>query len=342
MEKSILFPPSGTFRAVFLYVGQGESTLLIIPDGVTHRYVLVDSNIDEENGGKEVKELLESIDKGNIIFINTHPHNDHIKGLKEIKGNIKEVWHSGHKPSKEHQDAYKELEKVMENVGNGNIYYLRGSRDNNTLHTDQEEASKVIRKIGDVDFQVFSPAEYVCKDIEGETPKQRDARIHEQCGVVKFTYKDKSILLTGDSDKTAWKEYIANYYKDKLKSDILSASHHGSHSFFRSESDEDKDVYEGHMSLIDPDYLIVSAPKREKSQHGHPHEDALKIYRKYIKEENIFHLGKDEESVVADIDARGGLSIYKVNKNTTIKHNSPNVIYETTRRTKPYNSLGNR
>ncbi len=335
MEESILFPPSGTFRVIFFYVGQGESTLLIIPDGVTHNYVLVDSNIDEENGGKEVKELLERIDKDNIVFINTHPHNDHIKGLKEIKSKIKEVWHSGHIPSKEHEDTYKELEKAMEKVGNSNIFYLRGSRDNNTLHTDHEEVSKVIRKIGDVDFQVFAPAEYVSNEIQGETPKQRDARIHEQCGVIKFTYKDKSILLTGDSDKVAWKEYIANYYKDKLKSDILSASHHGSHSFFREEGDENEDVYEDHMSLIDPDYLIISAPKREKSQHGHPHEDALEIYRKYVGGDNIFHLGKDEKSVVADIDTGGGLSIYMEGEGVT--DDSSNIIGKYKRDSRPYN-----
>lgn len=334
MEKSMLLPPIGTFRTIFLYVGQGESTLLIIPDGATHRYVLVDSNIDEENGGGEIKEFLEGIAKDNIIFINTHPHNDHIKGLEGIKDTIKEVWHSGHKPSRKHQDAYKELESVMGKVGNDNVFYLRGSKDNNTLHTDQEEVSKVFRKIGDVEFQVFAPAKYVCEDIEGETPEQRDTRIHEQCGVIKLMYKGRSILLTGDSDKTAWKDYITNYYKDNLKSDVLSASHHGSHSFFK-EGDEDEDVYEDHMRIINPDYLIISAPKREKSQHGHPHEDALVLYQKYIKGENIFHLGKDEKSVVADIDTGGGLSIYKEGEGMT--DDSSNIIGKYKRESRPYN-----
>ena len=31
--QEILIPPEGVFRVTFLYVGQGDSTLLTIPDG---------------------------------------------------------------------------------------------------------------------------------------------------------------------------------------------------------------------------------------------------------------------------------------------------------------------
>ena len=336
MNKDLLFPNNGIFRTIFLYVGQGETTLLIIPDGDKHKYILVDLNIDLENNGKNIKSLLNDIGRNNLIFINTHPHNDHTRGLKEISDIIKEVWHSGHKPGKKNEVSFKELEEIIKKVGEKNVFYLRGSNDSNILYTDRDETSKIVKKIGDIDFQVFSPAKYVCEDIDNETPEERIERIHEQCGVIKFIYKGKSILITGDSNKIAWKNYITNYYKDNLKSDILSAPHHGSRSFFKNKED-DTDVYKDHIKKINPEYLIISAPKQKDSPHNHPHDDALEIYEKYIKKENIYHLGKDEKSMILDIDKNGKIDIYKNDSNLTLKNNIPTIIYETRSKFKPYN-----
>ncbi len=315
MEKDIFFPDKGIFRTIFLYVGQGESTLMIVPDGDSHRYLLVDSNYKKDDELiEDIPLIFKEIDRDDIIFVNTHPHKDHIAGVKEIKDCISEVWHSGHTPGKEHEDAFKELNEVIKKVGDSNVFYLRGSNDKNVLHTDKEEKSKTDRKIGDIDFQVLSPAKYVCEEIDDETPDQRAKRIHEQCGVIKFIYKDKSILLTGDSDKAAWKEHITDYYKDDLKSDVLSASHHGSVSFFKDKEKEDDDVYLDHMDNIKPDYLIISAPKQEDSPHDHPDDEALELYEDYVSKENTYHLGEDEKSIIVDIDAGGSLKIYNGDK----------------------------
>lgn len=311
IKKEILLPPVGTFRTIFLYVGQGEATLMIIPDENSRQYVLIDSNFDKERNSINIKELTSSLADAEVIFINTHPHNDHVRGVADIKEKIKEVWHSGHVPSKKYGESFKELEDVIKKVGDKNVYYLRGSRDFNTLHTDREETSKVVRKIGEVDYRIFSPAKYVCEDIDGEDPEARRKRIHEQCGVFKFIYKNKSILLTGDSNKTAWKDYIVNYYKDALKSNVLSGAHHGSRTFFK-ENEEDEEVYEEHMKKIAPEYLVISAPKQNDSPHDHPHNDAMEIYKKYVKEENIFHLGKSERCIQVDINSTGDMDIREI------------------------------
>jgi len=325
--KEILLPPVGTFRTIFLYVGQGEATLMIIPDGNSHQYALIDSNVNKEGNGKSIKELISSIKDAEIIFINTHPHDDHVRGVADIKEKIKEVWHSGHIPSKKYGESFKELEHVIKKVGDKSVYYLRGSRDLNVLHTDREETSKVVRKIGEVDYQVFSPAKYVCDDIDGEDPEAKRKRIHEQCGVIKFIYKDKSILLTGDSNKTSWKDYIVNYYEDAIKSDVLSGAHHGSRTFFKDD-EGDEDIYEEHIKKIAPNYLIISAPKQKDSPHDHPHDDAMELYKKYVKEENIFHLGEDEESVIVDIDINGTINIHKEEVGAD-DVSGDSIIYET-------------
>src|SRR5690606_16235581 len=123
---------------------------------------------------------------------------------------------------------------------------------------------------------------------------ERNKRIHEQCGVIKFSYGNpsKSILFTGDSDKIAWKDHITNYHYDQLPSAVLSASHHGSRTFFKQDKD-DAEPYEDHIEQIKPTYLIISAPRREDSPHEHPHKDAMELYEKYIDEDGIFHLGKE-------------------------------------------------
>jgi hypothetical protein len=45
--KEIIVPnEKGVFRVVFLYVGQGDSTLLVVPNGDEYKYVLIDSNLN--------------------------------------------------------------------------------------------------------------------------------------------------------------------------------------------------------------------------------------------------------------------------------------------------------
>jgi competence protein ComEC len=243
-------------------------------------------------------------------FINTHPHNDHIGGIKEVYDEIgfSEVWHSNHKPAGEHKKKYKDFQYVLEKVGKSNEYFLKGTNELNKIRKSDDK--EIIKKLGQIDYQVFSPAEYLCEDIEDADADERNKRIHEQCGVIKFTYgKDaKSVLITGDSDKEAWKEHITDYHMDNLPSYVLSASHHGSRTFFK-DNEEDEDIYETHIENIQPTYLIISAPKKEDSPHGHPHDDAMDLYKKHVEEDNILHLGANTESVIVDIDSDGNIEI---------------------------------
>ena len=306
--SDIFNPPTGTFRTVFLYVGQGDATLMMIPDGNEHKFVLIDSNKDDKNNGVDIPSLLKDrVQAGELVFINTHPHKDHLRGVNDIHDvvTIGEIWHSGHLPHKDNREDYDKMQKIISKIGDKNQYYLRGSNEENVVHTDREETSKLNKKIGEVDLRVFSPAKYVCEEIDDEEPETRRKQIHEQCGVIKFSYKDKSILITGDSDKKAWMENITPYHGDFLKSDVLSASHHGSRSFFK-EGEEDKSPFKEHIDKINPEYLIISAPKN--SPHDHPHDDAMEIYREYIPEEGIFNLGDKEQSLIVDIDSNGDIS----------------------------------
>lgn len=302
--ENIFSPEKWVFRTIFLYVWQWESTLMIIPDGESHKYVLIDSNIiEDDNAAIDISDVLSwQIAKNELIFINTHPHKDHLKWIDKIHENlwVWEIWHSWHTPHKDNKEEYEKMKNVIDDIWEDNEYYLKWSNEKNNIHSNIEEDSKIEKRIWDVDFQVFSPAQYVIDDIEEETEETRRNRIHEQCWVIKFTYKDKSILITWDSDKKAWKEHITEYYKDVLQSDILSAAHHGSRSFFKDWED-DEDIFEEHLEKINPTYLVISAPK--ESEFEHPHSDALEIYERYVEKKNIYNLWDKEKSLVIDIDS---------------------------------------
>lgn len=316
--KKIIKPiKAGIFRTIFLYTGQGESTLMVIPTGPNvsdYKYVLIDCDEDREKNEIDIVKMLKDLfqDEGKLsVFINTHPHKDHLAGIKNIYDEIgiDEVWHSNHKPSGKDNDAYNELKYVLKKVSKSNEYHLKGTNDNNTVRTIDDY--KTVKQLGGIDYQVLSPAEHICDEIDDEDYETRRRRIHEQCGVIKFSYKDKHILITGDSDKKAWQETITKYYEDVLPSDVLSASHHGSRTFFKN-GEDDKDVFEEHIETISPTYLIISAPKQEDSDHDHPHDDAMELYKKHIEKDNIFHMGNEDGEpycVIVDIDDSGNLSV---------------------------------
>jgi len=315
VAQDLIIPnESGIFRIIFLYVGQGEATLLVVPDSNKFKYILIDTNIDKVNEGIDLPYLLKDLlDNQSLdIVINTHPHVDHLAGIEEIyeRVGIEEIWHSGHKPGKKHNDAYQNLQSVIKKIGKENEYVLMGTNDLNKIRKNDKE-TEIIKKIGDVDYQVLSPAEYVSDEIDNEKPEKRYQRIHEQCAVIKFSFGSdncSNILITGDSDKAAWENYITAYHKDSLQSQVLSASHHGSRTFFKT-SEDDENPFENHIATIEPDYIIISSPKQSESKHDHPHDDALRIYKKYVDEEDILHLGKNRECIIIDITSSGNISL---------------------------------
>lgn len=310
--KDIIVPVEpNIFRTIFLYVGQGDSTLLVVPDGDQYKYVLIDSNYDENAGGIDILKLLEDLfdgqDGGLDVYINTHPHKDHLGKVKEIyeQIGIGQLWHSGHKPGGEHKETYEDLEFVIKELGEENVSRLRGSKEENKLDEEGIE-------LGDINYNILAPADYVSDEIEGEKPEERYSRIHEQCGVIRFKYgeDEKQILITGDADYKAWKDNITDYHKNRLPSTVLSAAHHGSRSFFWKDADTDEDPYKEHLEIIDPSYVIVSAPKEKESKHDHPHQEAMDLYRENVGDDAVFHLGEKRECIIVDITSEGGIDLY--------------------------------
>lgn len=290
--------PEGTsvlVRVCFLYVGQGSSIILLVRDGSSYRALLIDSNLGRKCGGIDVPALVKDLlpDGKLYAFVNTHPHDDHLKGLKEVSEavTVERVWHTGFDPGKKSGNHYKELEDLIADVKKRNkeddaIRVLRGSDSP--------------RKLLDAEVYTLAPAQHVKNEIDDEKDADaRYARIHEYCSVMRFGKGKTWILVTGDADLDAFREHITKHHKDRLPSFVLDASHHGSRSFFKK--DKDAEPYLDALEAIDPEYVVISAPTQGESPYDHPDEDAMKLYREQVGKKNVLHTGKDRETFFFDI-----------------------------------------
>lgn len=295
VATSVLWPNSKNVvvRVCFLYVGQGSSIVLLVRDKSTYRILVVDSNLDDTNGGIDVPELVKDLSPDGHIyaFVNTHPHDDHLRGVKEIAETVivDNVWHSGHKPSKKYGNYHPDLTALIKDVEQRNgaaaVLELDGSRDEKALF--------------DARYYVLAPADHVNDDVNDEDPDVRYRRIHENCSVLRVGTAPAWALITGDADLVAFRDHITTYHRSRLKAFLLDASHHGSRSFFKK--NEDDDPFLDALEAIDPKYVVISAPTAEESRHDHPHPDAVKIYANHVGAKNVLHTGNDRETFFFDI-----------------------------------------
>lgn len=308
VAQDVIWPSSDEdvlVRAVYLYVGQGDATIFMVKDGDTYRVVLVDINRDEKNGGIDVPKLMEDLledDDGQLVFCNTHPHSDHLRDIEPLSDevDIHEVWHSGHKPSKDHNDAYKSLQKVIKKV--------------KKKHGDDAEtelrASSVAKTMGDGKYFVLWPDKAITDEIADEKPAERSRRIHEQCAVLKFGDGSTWAMQLGDADRDAFEKNLMKKprLKAKLKAQVLGGSHHGSDTFFKYSSDDE--AYKKGLKEIDPTYVVISAPKRSESPHNHPDKDAMSYYEEQVaSKDDVLHTGKNRKSFICDIFSDGEFEV---------------------------------
>lgn len=291
--QTILWPSDTrvVVRVCFLYVGQGSSVLFLVRDRDTYRTLLADSNLDVSRGGIDVPAVLKDLSPSLYAFINTHPHDDHLRGVKEISEavDVERVWHSGHDPGRKDGNYYSDLKDLIAAVkkryGEVAITELNGSRSSTSLL--------------DATVHVLAPAKHVCDDVNDEDPDARYRRIHENCAVFKIGVSPSWVLITGDADLVAFREHITNYHKERLPSFVLDASHHGSRSFFKT--CEEDEPYLDALKAIAPKYVVISAPTSNDSPFDHPHKDALEFYAAQVGEANIFHTGAERASFFFDI-----------------------------------------
>jgi|SRR5579884_252801 len=294
-------------EVAFIDVGQGDSTLIALPNG---DYMLVDVCRCPAHGIDLFKLLDDVLPQGADgrkklkYLVITHAHDDHITGMGELydRYEVEWLWVPQHEDRKQIAKHFGEYQRVVEEHPEDHVLRPQGSRTPLNEKDDDYDLGE------DVGVRCFSPPGYIEID-EGLTEEEAKKLVHENCLVVRLSFAGVSVMLTGDSDVACWKR-VVDYYADRadtetgtevLKAIVLHASHHGSRTFYK-EGDETSEAWLDGLQTIDPEAIIVSVG--ENNRHKHPHQDMIDAYEEQAGAENVYETRKTG-TIVLTIDETG-------------------------------------
>lgn len=221
-----------SFELHMLDIGQGDGILLRTESGEN---ILIDggpgTTVLEELG-----EVLSPFDRRLDLLILTHPHEDHVAGLVPVlqRFEVGELMLSA--PDYKNQ-AYKTL---MQEIGRLEIPYSFADDDRDFA-------------FGDLQLDVLFP-------FEPATGDSMD-NVNNASPVIRATWKDVSILLTGDAEREVEAQLLAAGID--LEADILKAGHHGSRTSSTLEF----------LKEVDAELMLISCGWG--NDYGHPHAETL-------------------------------------------------------------------
>ena len=238
------------FKLYFIDVGQGDSTLIITPQGKT---ILIDGGGSENyDVGKNIllPYLLDRKVTNLDYVIISHFDTDHVGGILTVleELNVKKVITGKQYESSENYEKF-----------------LRIVKSKNIL-VKQVQKGDMINVENDVKIKVLFPEE---KMIEENS-------INNNSLVFKLMYKDFSILFTGDIERISEERLVKLYSNTNiLKSTILKVAHHGSKTSSIQEF----------LELVHPKIALIGVGKN--NLYGHPNQEVIerleafcaKIYR---------------------------------------------------------------
>jgi competence protein ComEC len=233
----------GRLRVDFLDVGQGDSALVTMPNGMT---LLVDgggrpsfpsANTTETTrsiGETVVSEYLwwRGLSRVDYVLV-THADADHIDGLNDVLRNFT-VGTALVARSPANDPEFAKFSATL--------------RETKT-HVETMEAGDTIH-LGDVEVDVLWPR------AGGETSANNDSI------VLRVQFGERSVLLTGDIEKAAEQEILTSSPR-LLHVDVVKTPHHGS----RTSSTQ------AFVLATRPEYAIISVGRH--SMFGHPHKEVV-------------------------------------------------------------------
>ena len=245
-----IFPSFGSdeMRITFMDVGEGDSVFIRFPDGKT---ALVDGGGTRDDrfdvGGQVVAPYLffsriKTID----YLILTHPHPDHMNGIKAVLDNFK-VKNFREGCATDNRSLNYSL--IKEKIQKGNIPQKR-------IMSGEEF------KIGkDISIRFLNPSEKLCDRKNGFWKN-----MNNQSLVFQVIYKKVKILFSGDIEKEAIEDIILR--DADIKSTVIKVPHHGGKVSGNSEL----------IKKVSPEIAVISVGAN--NPFGHPSEQTLEDYKK--------------------------------------------------------------
>ncbi|MHB0913093.1 MAG: ComEC/Rec2 family competence protein [Armatimonadota bacterium] len=231
------------FQAVFIDVGHGDCIFLRTPSG---KNVLVDGGGSEGVGTRTVEPYLRRAGVNRIdLLVLTHPHYDHVRGLIPIVRHFSVGMMLDPKIAGGDAD-YDRLVKI---AAERKIPVKRALRGESIDFGDGVQAF------------VLNPGE------------ERLSEINNDSVVLRFTYKEWALLLTGDAETPAEEKMLRSGMA--LHADVLKLAHHG--------SERATGAY--WLDAVQPRIAVVSLGKRNAFGHPSPavigrlSERGIAVYR---------------------------------------------------------------
>jgi len=254
----------GDLKISMLDIGHGDAILI----RTGKQTILIDTAKPEKHA-----ELVRGLEKLSVTKIDkliiTHPHGDHIGGAKMLIN-----------PNEKELAEFPYLEKISVAAVYDNGFVHTSPLYKNTLKaTLAKNIPHQSLKVGDVldfgngvEFKVLWPTADFIATVNGtKFPKEdREHNLNNGSIVGKLTYKDFSMMFTGDCERASEAKIVANNSAADLKCDVLKSGHHGV-----TTSSTKKFV-----EAIHPSCVLISA--------GHRAKDNVKLPPPYSRVLNTY------------------------------------------------------
>lgn len=231
----------GKLSVYIIDVGQGDSALLISPNGKT---MLIDSG--EYFAYESVSALLDSLNITALdAVIATHPHSDHIGCMDDIIYDY------------EIETFYLTYAAASTSSYDYMLNALEKHKDIKVINVDASSNDPYIYWDEDVEIRILSPFNDEYYEF-----------LNDSSVMMRVQYGNNSMLFTGDAEMYAEDIAMKRIPTSVFKSDILKVAHHGS-STSSSES---------FLNAVDPEIAVISLGK--DNDYGHPHRETLAALNK--------------------------------------------------------------
>lgn len=264
------------YKVHFLNVGHGDCVIVHFPARITNqhnneeRIMMVDINHHEESEDYEnVIEYYKSnfVDSDGKIkpmfrFVCTHPHKDHIKGLKELfEDNDIAIWNfwdieNRFEPEEfendEHVGDWEKYEEIRKSDSKPTVIITNREDTPRLYWNDDEDRIKIISPSTELIHDVHSPRQ------DGSESEPHDIDIDEISYSLLLRFNSVKLYLAGDGKEKCLNDIYENCRTDLNNINILRAGHHGQESGF----------HEDLIKHMNPEYVIFSNSESEDGDHG--------------------------------------------------------------------------